>query len=139
MKFIHSIKKNILFFSHFTWYQSHGKLELGFCHGSNSNNPSSGCIALQPPHFHLWHPLPPSGHLGCRKNFPATPPLESPRPDLSVAGSISHAPRGHRPTSGDSTPPTTSPATDLSPCHLASPLWCRKMPFFPVFLSGNWF
>ena len=36
---------------------------------------------------------------------------------------------------GDDAPPAASPVADLSPCHLASPLWCRKMPFFPIFSS----
>ena len=38
---IHSIKKTILFFYHFTWYQSHGRFGLGFYPVFNSDNPSS--------------------------------------------------------------------------------------------------
>ena len=43
------------------------------------------------------------------------------------------------PTFGDGSPPIASPATDLSPYHLASPLWCWKMPFVPIFLSDECF
>ena len=38
--------------------------------------------------------------------------------------------RAHGPTSGDGSPPAALPTVDLPPYHLASPLWCRKMPFF---------
>ena len=42
------------------------------------------------------------------------------------------------PTSGDGAPPATSPTVDLSPCHLASPLWCKKKcHFFPFFSSAT--
>ena len=68
-------KKNIIFFPHFTWYQNHGRLELGFFHGSNSNNPSSGRIALRPPHLHLRNPISPLYHLSCWKIFQQTFPI----------------------------------------------------------------
>ena len=70
----HSIKKSFLYFSHFTWYQSYGRLRLGFYHGSKSDNPSRGRIALRPTHLHLWNPPPSSYQLGCRKKFSTTFP-----------------------------------------------------------------
>ena len=70
---IHSInKKSIIFLYFFTWYQSHGRLGLGFFHGSKFGNPSRGHIALWPPHLHLWNPPLSSYHLSYRKDFSAT-------------------------------------------------------------------
>ena len=43
------------------------------------------------------------------------------------------------PTSDEGTPPATSSTSDLSPCHLTSPLWCRKMPFVPIFSPATVF
>ena len=48
----HSIKKNIIFFSHFTWYQSHERFGIGFCRVFNYYNPSSGWISFLPLHLH---------------------------------------------------------------------------------------
>ena len=55
-----------------------------------------------------------------------------------LSSGISHA-LACGPTSCDDASPAASSATDLSPCHLSSPLWCRKMPFVHIFLFGSSF
>ena len=44
-------KKNIIFLYFFTWYQSHGRFGLEFCHVFNFDNTSSGWISFRSLHL----------------------------------------------------------------------------------------
>lgn len=59
---IHSIKNREIS-SLFTWYQSHGRLRVGFCRVLNFSNPSSSWASYQSHYLHsrtLQNTLPPS-------------------------------------------------------------------------------
>ena len=71
--FTHSFnKEKYFFFSHFIWYQSRGRFELGFCHVPNSGKPPNGCVSFRPPHLcpkKLQNPSVAVRLLHCRKKF----------------------------------------------------------------------
>ena len=80
-----------------TWYQSHGRFEVGFRSVFFSANPSSGRVHFRPPHLH---------HRKLRN---------LPQPSVATAGKFSDKLFQQPPQLWPTTPPLGAPSPNLPP------------------------